>query len=196
MRIAFLTLLFLPWLACAPPADAPPVWEPYSQPCADVQVDAVVLRCTSGAVLGPWRAADGAQLAATVQASPAADGRVWAAVALNADPDADDRYVSAAVEHGIAPYTDDAADAAYGIMLATPADHCCGRLLMIDLAQPHRLSVAYAGGVATMCVDDVCDTARIDLGTRVRPELLCVAVDPGEPGGGTATCVFTEITIE
>ena len=25
-----------------------------------------------------------------------------------------------------------------------------------------------------MCVDDVCDTARIDLGTRVRPELLCV----------------------
>ena len=47
-----------------------------------------------------------------------------------------------------------------------------------------------------MCVDDVCDTARIDLGTRVRPELLCVAVDPGEPGGGTATCVFTEISIK
>ena len=36
----------------------------------------MVLRCTSGAALGPWRAADGAQLAATVQASPAAAGVV------------------------------------------------------------------------------------------------------------------------
>lgn len=196
MRAVLLTLLlFLPWLACAPPADAPPLWEPYSQDCADVQVDAVVLRCTSGAVLGPWRAAGAAELAATVQASPAADGRVWAAVALNADPDADDRYASAAIEHRIIPYTDDAAGAAYGVMLATPADHCCGRLLMVDLAQPHRLSVAYADGVATMCVDGVCDTARIDLGPRVRPELLCVAVDPGEPGGDTAVCRFGNIHV-
>lgn len=187
MRAALL-LLFVPWLVCAP------LWEPYSQDCADVQVDAVVMHCTSGAVLGPWQDADGAQIAATVQTSPGADGRVWAALALNADPDADDRYVSAAIEHGIAPYTDDAPEAAYGVMLATPADHCCGRLLMVDLAVPHRLSVAYAGGVATMCVDGVCDTARIDLGPRVRAELLCVAVDPGEPGGDTAACVFTEIT--
>lgn len=193
MRAVFLTLLFLPWLACAPAADAPPVWEPYSQHCATIAADAIVLRCTSGAVLGPWQAAEGAQLAATVQATPAADGRVWAAVALNADPDADDRYVSAAVEHGIVPYTDDAPGDAYGVILATPADHCCLRLLPLDLAVAHRLSVAYAGGVATMCVDAVCDTARIDLGVRVRPELLCVAVDPGESGGGTATCAFTEI---
>jgi hypothetical protein len=29
-----------------------------------------------------------------------------------------------------------------------------------------------------------------------RTTTLCVAVDPGEPGGGTATCVFTEIANE
>ena len=131
--------------------------------------------------------------AATVRATPAADGRVWAALALNHDPDADDRYASAAIEHRIIPYTDDAPGAAHGVLLATPADRCCGRLLAVDLAQPHRLRVAYADGVATMCVDDVCDTAHIDLGARVRPELLCVAVDPGEPGGGQATCTFTEV---
>ena len=183
-----LLLLFIPLLFCAPPA-----WEPYSERCADVRPDAVVLRCTSGAVLGPWQPAEGAQLAATVQRSTTADGRFWAAVALNADPDADDRYASAAIEHGIVPYTDDAASAAYGVILATPAGHCCGRLLPIDPAQPHRLSVAYAGGVATMCVDAVCDTVHIDLGPQVRPELLCVAVDPGEPGGTPTSCVFTEI---
>ncbi|MFK5165310.1 hypothetical protein, partial [Propionibacterium freudenreichii] len=81
----------------------PPAWEPYSERCADVQPDAVVLRCTSGAALGPWQPAEGATLAATVQVDPAADGRFWAAVALNADPDADDRYASAAIEHGIVP---------------------------------------------------------------------------------------------
>ena len=188
MVMRALLLLFIPLLFCAPPA-----WEPYSERCADVRPDAVVLRCTSGAVLGPWQPAEGAQLAATVQVNPAADGRFWAAVALNADPDADDRYASAAIEHGIVPYTDDAASAAYGVILATPAGHCCGRLLPIDPAQPHRLSVAYAGGVATMCVDAVCDTVHIDLGPQVRPELLCVAVDPGEPGGNPAGCVFTEI---
>lgn len=185
---ALLLLLFLPWLACAPAA-----WEPYSERCADVRSDAVVLRCTSGAVLGPWQPAEGATLAATVQATPAADGRLWAAIALNADPDADDRYISAAIEHGIVPYTDDAPGAAHGVILATPADHCCGRLLAVDLAQPHRLRVAYAAGVATMCVDAACETARIDLGARVRPELLCVAIDPGEPGGTPATCTMTEI---
>jgi len=85
--------------------------------------------------------------------------------------------------------------AAYGAILATPADHCCLRLLMVDLAVSHRLSVAYADGVATMCVDGVCDAARIDLGPRVRPELLCVAVDPGEPGGDTAVCRFGNIHV-
>ena len=183
-----LLLLFIPLLFCAPPA-----WEPYSERCADVQPDAVVLRCTSGAVLGPWQPAEGAQLAAIVRVDPAADGRFWAAVALNADPDADDRYTSAAIEHGIIPYTDDAPGAAHGVILATPADHCCGRLLPIDPAQLHRLSVAYADGVATMCVDAACETARIDLGARVRPERLCVAVDPGEPGGNPVDCAFTEI---
>lgn len=192
MRAVLLTLLFLPWLSCAPPADPPPMWQPYSEHCATIAADAVAMRCTSGAVLGPWQDAEGAQLAATVQVSPAADGRFWAAVALNAAPAADDRYASAAIEHQIIPYTDDQGDA-YGVILATPADHCCLRLLPIDLAVAHRLSVAYAGGIAVMCVDGVCDTARIDLGPRVRPELLCVAVDPGEPGGGAADCVFTEI---
>lgn len=186
-----LLLLFIPLLFCAPP---PPAWEPYSERCADVRPDAVVvLRCTSGAVLGPWQPAEGATLAATVQVTPAADGRFWAAVALNADPDADDRYASAAIEHGIIPYTDDAPGAAHGVILATPADHCCGRLLPIDPAQPHRLSVAYADGVATMCVDAVCAVSHVDLGAQVRPELLCVAVDPGEPGGNPVACAFTEI---
>lgn len=195
MRALLLTLLFLPWLTCAPPADAPPVWEPYSQHCATIASDSIALRCTSGAVLGPWQSADGAQLASTVQASPAADGRVWAAVALNANPDSDDRYASAAIEHRIIPYTDDSPGAAYGVILATPADHCCVRLLPIDLTVPHRLSVTYSDGIATMCVDDTCDTARINLGPHVRPELLCVAVDPGESGGGTAECLFTDIVL-
>lgn len=193
MRALLLLVVFVPWLTCAPPASAPPLWEPYSEHCADIRPDAVVMHCTSGAVLGPWQDAESAALAATVQATPAADGRFWAAVALNADPDADDRYASAAIEHGIIPYTDDAPGAAHGVILATPADHCCGRLLPIDPAQPHRLSVAYADGVATMCVDDVCDTVRIDLGARVRPELLCVGVDPGEPGSNPVGCAFTEI---
>lgn len=52
MRTVLLTLLlFVPWLACAPPADAPPLWTPITEACGPPEA----MRCTSAGLVAPAR---------------------------------------------------------------------------------------------------------------------------------------------
>lgn len=165
------------------------LWTPYGESCGQP----AAMRCTSaGLVSEPQSGA--ISVRATVRVGPADDGRFWAGLALNADLHADNRYAQAAITQGIAPYWDQQAS---GVTLADGADRCCTVLGSIDPAQPHSLSVAYDGrGRATMCVDGVCDTVKIDLGASYVVELLCVGVDPGESGSNPVDCAYTDIAIE
>lgn len=191
MRAVLLALLlFVPWLACAPPADAPPLWTPITEACGPPEA----MRCTSAGLVAPARSGPGS-LAATVRITPAADGRFWAGVALNGDVAGDHRYAQAAITHRILPYRAPyaAPSGPAAVILADGADRCCEIFGPADPAQPHQLRVEYDGvGAATICVDEACATVHITLDTY-QPELLCVGVDPGEGGQNTVACSFTEI---
>lgn len=56
MRAVLLALLlFVPWLACAPAADAPPLWTPITEACGPPEA----MRCTSAGLVAPARSGPG-----------------------------------------------------------------------------------------------------------------------------------------
>lgn len=169
-------------------------WQPYGPPCTTYAEQAIVMECESGALYGsPLDMAHGWRIAANVQMTPAADSRGWCGLALNADITADNRYAEVAIERGIAPYWAD--DRAYGVQLSTPANHCCDRLLDADDGW-HHLSIVYQAGRAEYQIDNARASVAIDMGGRASPELLAVAVDPGESKpGAKATCEWRNVEI-
>lgn len=193
MRILLLlAVLFIPWMVCAPPADAPPLWTPITEACGPPEA----MYCTSAGLVAPARSGPGS-LAATVRITPAADGRFWAGVALNGDVAGDHHYAQAAITHRILPYRVPyaATEGPAAVILADGADRCCQIFGPVDTTQPHQLRVEYDGvDTASICVDGTCATVQITLDTY-QPELLCVGVDPGEPGSNPVGCMFTEVTL-
>ena len=166
------------------------------EPCVRHTPAAIVMECQSGGYYGPGMDLErGVRISADVLVTPAADGRFWATVALNADIPADDRYTSAGIQQGIAPYWGDTQP--YAVQLSTPADTCCERLKPIDVGEWHHIEVAYSAGRATLTVDGTQRTVAVDLGDTAHPELLCVAVDPGESKPGNhAGCEWRNLAIE
>jgi hypothetical protein len=183
--IVFLPLLLGPFAA----------WHSL-EPCVTHTPAAIVMECQSNGYYGPRMALDrGVRISADVRVQPADDGRFWATIALNADIPADDRYTSAGIQQGIAPYWGDTQP--WAVQLSTPADTCCERLKPIDVGEWHHIEVAYHDGRATLTVDGTQRTVAIDLGASAHPELLCVAVDPGETKpGSVAGCEWRNLAIE
>lgn len=168
-------------------------WTHTSEPCGEPSQ----LYCTSGGMIGaPLHGA--AELRAIIAVTPAADGRFWAGIALNGDVAGDDLYAQAAIVNNIIPYREPYAptDGPAGVILANGADHCCTILKHgLDASQPHTLTVSYDGaGLATMCVDGLCDTVHINLGASYVPELQCGGRERGE-GLNPVGCSFTDIQI-
>lgn len=179
MRVYLPLLLMLAWL-------------PYGEVCGDP----AAMRCTSGALLSDVRSG-AIVVSADVRVDPAPDGRFWAGLALNASPQADDHYISAAIEHNIMPYAPGVVDTdgPAAVLLADGADHCCAVLGPADPAQVHHLSVSYDGSSgAVACVDGACEPVAISL-DRYQIELVCAGVSPGEPGQNDVGCAFSNIAI-
>jgi len=188
-----MTRLFLPLFVIAALL---PGWQHVGGACSADTGAAIVQACESGGYYGPpIDLAGGVHVEADVLATPAADGRFWAGMALNADIAADNRYAEVAIEQGIAPFWGDMQP--YGVQLTTTwGDDCCERLTPIDVGAWHHLSIDYAPGQAIYIIDGVQRAARIDLGPRASVELLCVAVDPGESRpGNVATCEWRNMEI-
>jgi len=164
------------------------LWVPFGEHCGNPEL----MRCTSAGLVSQ-EYIGALVIDADITVTPAQDSRFWAGLALNHNIQADDTYIEAVIEHGIAPYNDDTSN--YGAILATPADHCCNRLSVIDTTIQHHLHIEYNNPRGIICVDDKCDTVTIDLGTTYQVELLCVGVNPGESGSNIVGCSFTNIII-
>lgn len=162
------------------------LWASWGQPCGQPSE----MRCTSGAHVSVARSGAG-WLEADVWMEPAADGRGFASVAMNGDLAADNRYGSAALAQGIAPFE----GMAGGFLLAQMPEYANGFQLGSVAQGWHRLRVEYDGhSLIRACVDGVCEVARVVMGVW-RYELICVGVNPGESGHNPALCRFANVRI-
>lgn len=180
-------MVFIPYILAAS------FWSAYGERCATIAPDQVAMHCTSAALLGPTQAGPG-WLSAEVWMQPAADGAGYAAIVLNGDVTADNRYASAAIAQRLDPFTH-LLDP-WGVLLAQMPDYTVGYELTPAPAGWHQLSVAYDGqGAAEACVDGACERVAVDFGTY-QPSLLCAGVSPNTPGTNPATCLFRNVVMQ
>lgn len=112
-------------------------------------------------------------------------------MAINGDLAADNRYGSAALAQGIAPFE----GMAGAFLLAQMPEYANGFRLGSVAQGWHRLRVEYDGhSLIRACVDGVCEVARVVMGVW-RYELICVGVNPGESGHNPALCRFANVRI-
>lgn len=179
--------VFLPYILAAS------LWAPLGERCATIAPDQVAMRCTSAALFGPAQSGPGS-IAAEVWMAPAADGAGYAAIVLNGDPAADNRYASAAIAQRLDPFTH-LLDP-WGVLLAQMPDYAVGYELTPAPAGWHQLSVAYDDqGAAEACVDGHCERVAVRLGTY-QYSLLCAGVPPDTPGVNPATCLFRNVVMQ
>ena len=169
------------------------LWSAWGERCADIGPTQISMVCTSAALLGPAQSGPGA-LSAEVWMQPAPNGSGYAAVVLNGDPAADNRYASAAIAQQLDPFADLVEP--WGVLLAQMPSHV--NAYMLGPAPPgwHQLSVAYDGaGIAEACVDGRCERVRVELPSW-QPSLLCAGVAPNTPGANPATCLFRNVVMQ
>lgn len=168
------------------------LWSPLGWRCAEIG-PVITMRCTASALLGPAMRGP-ATFSADVRAAPAADGRVWASLALNGDVERDNRYASVGITAGIDPFR--YLSNLWGVLLVEQPTHANAYELAPVGDGWHRLRVEYDGqGLIKACVDGVCEQAAIEL-TEVQPELICMGVDKMEPGENVATCEFRGVRVD
>jgi len=160
------------------------LWQPYGEACGQPSE----MRCTSAAHISAPRSGAG-WLEADVWLESAADGRGFASVAINGDLAADNRYGSAALAQGIAPFE----GMAGGFLLAQMPEYANAYSLTPHAQGWHRLRVEYDGvSLIRACVDSVCEVARVVMDVW-RYELVCAGVNPGESGHNPALCRFENV---
>lgn len=162
------------------------LWATWGEACGQP----AEMRCTSGAHISAERSGAG-WLQTDAWLEPAADGRGFASVAINGDLAADNRYGSAALAQGIAPFE----GMAGGFLLAQMPEYANAYSLIPHAPGWHRLRVEYDGvSLIRACVDGVCEVARVVMDAW-RYELVCVGVNPGESGHNPALCRFANVRI-